>query len=321
MGDETPIGKISGTITLTDVPNPSPRVDISVKGDDSNYWDSLRGGHVTLNSDNYTNLSWSIPIYEDDNFLPSNVKFTLHVYPTDKDNNNYLFVDIPITPYIGNVNTCGINLGIVSIKSIKLSGTINITHNGQSVQYARIWARTTNNPYIGSTKYLISPTANTTWSMTVLAVNSDVTLDVTGRRNDDRHFYRYNISLVSVNNQDTSGIVINVGDIRTITMSGSISVTYKGQKVPYVDICAITQDNLLGYTTLSSPANGASWSITVEVPNSDENVFFYVSGYNKIDEYGSFEERLFKRENLSQISIYNQDKSGIVLNLGDITNY
>jgi len=200
-----------------------------------------------------------------------------------------------------------------------LSGTINITHNGQSVQYARIWANTTDGQFIGETT-LISPTANNTWSLTVSANNSDITFEVSGRGYDDWYFRKDNLSLVSVYNQDISGIGINVGDIRTINLSGTISVTYKGQQVPYVDISAWTQDEWLGYTNLSSPANGALWSITVEVPNSSEkNIFFNVSGSKY--EYSYMGESFFYRKYLSPVNVYNQNKSGINLNLGNITSY
>lgn len=131
-----PIGEISGTITLIDVPSPETWVSISVKNtDDGNWWWSNGGfrwwdnnSQIKLSSGNYTNISWSIPIYEDDRFSPSNGNFTLYVYA---DITGSFWVDIPITPYIGNVNTDGINLGTVSIKSITLNGTINVTHNGQ----------------------------------------------------------------------------------------------------------------------------------------------------------------------------------------------
>jgi len=105
--------------------------------------------------------------------------------------------------------------------------------------------------------------------------------------------------------------------IRTITLSGTISVTYNGQQVPYVVILAETQneygycDNLLGRTNLSSPANGISWSITMEAPSSVKTVYFDVACGNK-------DGWLF-RDYFSPVSVYNQDKSGIALNLGNIT--
>jgi hypothetical protein len=113
---------------------------------------------------------------------------------------------------------------------------------------------------------------------------------------------------------------------RTITLSGTISVTYNGQQVPNVSITAWTPDGygykdpLIGGTSLSSPANGASWSITMEVPDSAKTVYFNVSGDNK-NVYDFSDETLFYRQYLSPVSVYNQGKSGIVLNLGDMTNY
>jgi len=207
---KTQIGEISGTITLTDVPNPAPQVNISVHNSDNKHWWWSGSEYINFSSDNFVNLTWSIPIYEDDGFSPSNGKFTLHVYPTDDDYG--YFVNIPATPYINNVNTGGINLGTFSIKPITLSGTINITHNGQPVKYVDIWARNADGHSIDFT-VLDLPAANAPWSMTVSAVNSDVTFDVYGRGNDGEFFYRESLSHISVYNQDKSGIVLNLGDI------------------------------------------------------------------------------------------------------------
>jgi len=314
------IGEISGTITLTDVPSPAPRVQISVHNYfDNNHWWKSSSEFINLSSDNSANLTWSIPVYEDDGFSPSNGNFTLYVYPTDKDNNNYFFVDIPITPYINSANTNWINLGTVNINSITLSGTINFTHNGQPVQDTYISAWTTDKQLIGLT-LLDSLTANALWSMMVSVINSDVIFFVFGIGNDGWFFYKDNLSPVSIYGQDISGIAINVGDIKTITLSGTISVTYKGQQVPSVFIRVSTQDYTLhDDIIISSPANGASWSITLEVPDSEKTVYFDVSGYTK-NKNGFINERLFSIKNLSPISVYNQDISGITLNLGDITD-
>jgi len=311
------IGEISGTITLTDVPNPAPQMFIRVSNHyDNNHWSS-RSEFINLSYDNSVNLTWSIPVYEDDGFSPSNGNFILYVIPTDIDDidiDKFFWVDIPITPYISSANTNGINLGTVSIKSVTLSGTINITHNGQPVQYAFISARNVDGQSIGFS-FLDLPVANAPWSMTV-AANSNVTFGVWGHGNDEWHYEKRNLSPIHIYEQDISGIAINVGDIKTITLSGTISVTYKGQQVPLVYIEPSTQDYIWqhDYVDLSSPANGASWSITVEVPASTKTVYFDVLGCNK-------DEILFGRLNLSPISVYNQDISGITLNLGDITNY
>jgi len=312
------IGEISGTITLTDVPNPAPRVQISVHNFDNNHWWSS-SEYINLSSDNSVNLTWSIPVYKDDGFFPSNGKFTLYVHP--KGDSEYYKVNIPATPYINNVNTGGINLGTVSIKSVTLSGTINITHNGQPVKYANIFADDADGQLIGSTR-IDSPATNAPWSMTVAAINSNVTFWVFGRvnGNDKWLFDRNNLSPISVNSQDISGISINVGDIKTINISGTISVTYEGQKVPIVYISVLTQDDLwLDGVSVSSPVNGASWTITLEIPDSEKTVCFSVLGYTKAKN-GHIDEELFYRYNLSPISVYNKDISGITLNLGDITD-
>jgi len=322
------IGQISGTITLTDVPTPAPRVYIDVKDidDDGNGW-WIRGGsqwfdngtQINLSSGNYTNISWSIPIYENDHFSPSNGNFTLYVR-NDKDINNSFSVDVPFTPYIDNANADGINLGTVSIKSITLSGMINITHNGHPVKYVNIWARNINGELIGLA-FLDEPTPTMSWSMTVQAI-TDVFFDVDGCGNDEWYFSKENITPINVNNQDKSGIALNVGDMRTITLKGTIFVTCNGQKVPKVRIIACTQDGYgngdsIGWTEFFSLAKRTSWSITIEASDSAKTVDFDVTGGNKYGFMGK-DEALFYREHLSPVIVSNKDKSGIVLNLGDI---
>jgi hypothetical protein len=329
---KTPIGEISGTITLSDVPNPAPKVYISVVNFDyGNFWGSSGSyqwwndnTQINLSSGDYANISWMIPIYEDDCFSPSIGNFSLYVI-VDEDINHSFNIDIPTTPYIGSVNTGRINLGTVSLKSITLSGTINITHNGQPIQHTSINARTTDGKLLSST-WLDSPTSTAPWSMMVSAINSDVIFGMSGCGNNEWYFYRDNLSQVSVYDQDKSGIFLNVGDIKTITLSGTISVTYNGKKVPNVSINSMIQDesiyDFFGSTNLSSPANGTSWSIMMEAPASTKTVYFNVTGGNKnihgfIDGDGTF----FYRKFLSPVSVYNQDISGIILNLGNITNH
>jgi tetratricopeptide (TPR) repeat protein len=312
IGDKGPqIGEISGTITLTDVPSPAPKVNISVSGKiSSKNWRS-KSSQIKFSSDNYTDLLWSIPIYENDRFSPSNGRFTLHVWPVN--NINSFSVDVPITPYISSTNTGGINLGTVSIKSITLSGTINLTHSGQPVQSVSIMAHTYNR-IIGSTS-LISPASTAPWSMMIPVISSDVTFEVIGTGNDKWHFSKNKILTVRIYGQDTSGISLNIGDMRTITLNGTIYVAYNWQQVPNVRIIAWAGSEYSGGSVmLYSPANGASWSITLEAPDSAKAVNFNISGYNK-------DEMLFVRQYLSSVSIHNQDKSGIVLNLGDMTDY
>jgi len=220
-GGRLQTGEISGMITLTDVLSPVPRVSIWGKSDDIFFKWWIRDSDIKLNSGNYTNLSCSIPIYEDDSFFLSNCNFSLFVYPTGS--NNMFWVQIPTTSYIGSANASGINLGTVSIKSITLSGTINIAHNGQPVKVG-IEAINTDGQFIGLT-YLDSPAVNAPWSIMVSAINSDVTFSVysfSGPSSgpigvidlgDEWDFFRVGLSPVSVNNQDKSGIVLNLGNI------------------------------------------------------------------------------------------------------------
>jgi len=224
-----PIGEISGTITLTDVPSSAPKVYISVKNtDNSNWWHSKSGvmglngsGRIDLISGNSTNLSWSIPVYEDDGFSPSNGYFTLHVSPAGNGIDSF-WVDIPTTPYIGSVNAGGIDLGTVSINSITLNGTVNLAHNGRPVQWVHIQAKTADGKLVGLSRPLSSYTANEPWSITMPAINSDVTFWVFGVGNDEWLIDRGSILPVSAGKSE---IALNAGDISPITPIDTTPVT------------------------------------------------------------------------------------------------
>jgi hypothetical protein len=318
-GYGTQIGTITGTITLTDVPSPAPRVTISVNGGDnySRWWGDSR---ITFSgSGTVSNISWSIPIYGENGFSsPSTGNFRLYVQSSGS--NRDFTIEIPTKPNIDNENANVGSLGTVSIKTITLSGTINLTINGQPVPYVEIALDTTDGQYwIGSTE-LNAPGTNAPWSITLPAINATVYLRVAGyksRNNREQIFYRElkdENQLITVSRANVSGITINLGNIQTVTLSGTINVTYNGQRVPNVEIRASYYDG--GYknswTQLSSPGNNAPWSMTMEVPASPQEVSFSVGGYGSNGGNWLFHESVTPA---SPVQISNQNVTGISLTL------
>jgi len=135
----TKIGEIKGTITLTEVPNPAPLVYISVKSSNA-YWYSNKS-RINLKSGSgvITDINWSIPIYDEDNFSPSNGSFTLYVRPAGSKNESQ--INIPVTKYISGVNSNVGNLGPVSINYIGsnvIPLTANTWKNGSIIKYGDV---------------------------------------------------------------------------------------------------------------------------------------------------------------------------------------
>jgi len=215
--ERSQIGTITGTITLTDVPNPAPQVRIQVEGGDYDGWWYGDSRLTISGSGTVSNISWSIPIYGDDGFSASEGRFILWV-----GNNNGFRVNIPTTPQINSANESGISLGTVSIRSITLSGTINVTCNGQPVPYVRIGAIDSSDwswNYLGSTD-LRSPSANAAWSITVAAITSDnIIFNLKGYPNSQMNWKdllfdeQLETPVVSVSGANVSNINLNAGDI------------------------------------------------------------------------------------------------------------
>jgi hypothetical protein len=205
----TQIGEITGTITLTDVPSPVPEVCIYVSGGDIriNRW-SVSGQINLPESGTFSDISWSIPIYDNDGFFPSNGEFNLIVQPAGSDND--FWIDIPTTPYISSANANVGSLGTFSVKSVTLSGTITVTVDGQPVPDICIGA-------YGEEGFcfinLVSPANGASWSMPFAANNSTVTFSVICWQRD---FFLENLQtpvVVTISGTDVSGIVLDVGDI------------------------------------------------------------------------------------------------------------
>jgi hypothetical protein len=208
------IGEITGTITLTDVPNPAPQVYISVSGyEESNGWQS-NISQINLDSDNYTNISWSIPVYRDNYFIPSDGNFCLHIQQPDSDDGFNIYIQTP-TPYISNANNDVGSLGSVSLKTITLSGTINVTFDDEIVPYVEIGAETSQYSWISYTR-ITSPSSGASWSIKMPGFSSptQISFRVIGYDSNNKLLFNKVVyEEASVHNTDKSGININLGNI------------------------------------------------------------------------------------------------------------
>jgi hypothetical protein len=169
-------------------------------------------------------MNWSFPVYgKQENswgtwgFEPSETSFSLLVL-SETAQNGYE-VPIPITKKINNAKENVGSLGTVSIKSVKLSGTINVTYNGEPVPYIEIYAIWDVHGALEMT-YLLSPEPNALWSILLEESNTirDITFQIYGATKQDfapseMLFDEYTSEPVLVSNTNVPNIVINLGDI------------------------------------------------------------------------------------------------------------
>jgi hypothetical protein len=160
-------------------------------------------------------LNWSLPVYE--SFKPpSQAAFSVIVLPGDSL--NAYTVAVPTPKAISDVNANVGNLGTVSVRGVTLSGTINVTYNGQLVPYIEIYAIDDGSALLGTT-CLFSPEPDAAWSVTFGSINSNktVTFQVFGysEKNGTILVDKYattNSPVRVIDNQSVPGIVLDVGD-------------------------------------------------------------------------------------------------------------
>jgi hypothetical protein len=207
------IGEITGTITLTDVPSPAPQVYISVSGGEG-WWQS-NISQINLDSDNYTDLSWSIPIYRNNYFSPSDGNFCLHIQLAGSDNGFDIYIQTQTPIYIDDENADVGSLGTVSLQTIILSGTINVTYNYETIPYVEIGADTYQHDWISYTR-IDSPASDAPWSIKLPGFSSptQISFRVIGYdTNNELLFNKVVYYEPSVYNVYISGIDLNLGNI------------------------------------------------------------------------------------------------------------
>jgi hypothetical protein len=211
------IGNITGSITLTGIFNPTPKVWIQGSTNSTYFWRPI--GKINMNKATGTaTLNWSMAVYGNFFEPPIENHFTLYVLP---NGSNYgLEVPVPtIVKTINNANTDVGNLGTVNIKSVSLSGTINVTYNGNPVPYIMLLAIREAGTTIQDT-YFSSPDPNTPWSMVLEPFNSErkIGFQIFGFSKEnptvsDMLFDEYeNYPVINVTTQDVSNIVLDLGN-------------------------------------------------------------------------------------------------------------
>jgi hypothetical protein len=132
-------------------------------------------------------------------------------------------------------------------------------------------------------------------------------------RSDSYEFFKY-IGYRQVYLTDLDKGDLNVGglgtvSLATITLSGTITVTYNGQTVPLVLIDAYAGSQFINSAKLPSPGTGEAWSLILPAFDSPTDITLQI--------YGEGEKSLFMRS--ESVSVSNTNVTVPPLNLGDIT--
>jgi hypothetical protein len=280
------VGYITGTLTFTGYTGQRPQVRINAEYFDGKggYWVEDWGGSYTVNADG----SFSIPFVQQ--FLTAlnagtlDLRFQLYIGSGNSQFSKRIEPMIQVTAsQLSNGNLNVGSLGTVSLASITLSGTISVTINGQPVPRVHI---STSGGYNNGSTTLTSPGTNAAWSITFPASNSpaNLTFYVYGYDSQgNRLFYRSEAASVSgVSNTNVSGVVINLGNITTTTLSGTVDVTIGGQKPYMVEIFTYTNQNnawssQIGDLYINNYASKPNtFSMTIETPDPGTTVYFRI---------------------------------------------
>ena len=207
-------------------------------------------------------------------------------------------------------------------KTVRLSGTINVTYDNKPVPNVEIGVDTPEQDWIKYTR-LNSPSSKASWSISLPVFNSPTIISFRVKGYDDNDALLFEEIKefdppISVYNKDVSKISLDLGDFSAkepIKLSGTIDVTYDNKPVHHVDIGVDTlEKDWIAYIGLDSPSSKAPWTISLPAFKSPTKISFRVQGYDEQN------KRLFNitQEFDTPISVFDSDVPGITLNLGNI---
>jgi hypothetical protein len=289
--DVDAVGHITGTISFTGYTGQQVRINAEFFGEyTGGNWVDSQGGRYTVNSDG----SFSIPFTQQ--FLTALKAGTLDLrLYLDIDSGSSQFSKriepmIKVTAsQLSNGNLDVGSQGPVSLASITLSGNISVTLNGQVIPRVQLYAWGSQN---GSTM-LTSPGSGAPWSITLPVFDSPANLNfvVYGYDSEWNQLIYKNtgITLSGVHNTNISGVAINLGNITTVTLNGTVNID--GQNPNYVNIGVIEKINDYTYSQIGSgyipnyDTSAHTWSISIETLPAGTEVYFRIEWRNSSGEW------------------------------------
>jgi hypothetical protein len=330
------IGQISGSITLTDIPTPRPGV-VRIYAENSLHEHYILSDWIDLSeaSGSSGTVDWTIPFYEGDEESSfwtglsgmQNIIFGVGWVPGEYESWVSVEIGSASLDMTNKDNVAAGHLGTASLATVSLGGTISLNVSGMpasefGVRFtAEIRQGNYYSGYPGTS--LALPAANARWSVFIprsLVLDSPrleavVMIEIFAKESESGYYsptiFDKMVWAGAVPISGNSNININE-TIRLITLSGAISYS-GGLPLAQVNITAHTQKVGLGHTYIDSLVSGASWLIAMEPLDTPTSVAFSVNGH------GSGSSNWFSRSDLAPTTVHNTSVSGIILDLGDIS--
>ena len=202
---------------------------------------------------------------------------------------------------------------------ITLSGTINVTYNGAPVPFIDIYLHDEEWEWYDYVS-LSSQGPNTMWSIKLesFQVPTEIHFTVEGydahEESEDRELlfdFEDIIDVITVFDKDIKNIPINLGNLEYYTLSGTITVTYNTEPVPYIGLYLFNEDHSLNqYLHLSSEGPNTPWSVIMGPFSGPTEIYFHIAGYENEDD----EEFLFNKDDEDidyGITVNGEDYDGI----------
>jgi hypothetical protein len=265
-------GSITGSVTLTNVPDSKPPVSIRAYyyRPGSNFSNAVDGRGTRYDVQN--GGSFSIPF--DQSFLSSleteaylTLSFTLTIgsgasqYTINLSQREITSSELSN----GTLNTG--NVGQAALASATLSGFLTVHDGGARIARVRIEAyrATGSYSYLGSLT-LFSPADNAPWSLTIPAQQGGaVGFYVSGYDASGNSMFSKEISpesTTAVSDQPITGIALAIGDAGAGRLSGTVSFTNMPSPAPYRIQIEAYYDNYIGDSSITVSGTTGAWAIT-----------------------------------------------------------
>ncbi|MHB9295438.1 hypothetical protein PilKf_01182 [Pillotina sp. SPG140] len=271
---------LSGTINATIDGNNALSISLSIYDGDT----SLGGTYISNYS---TNTDWTV-------YIPPVTRTTTLTFKADilksVDPNNgsgewYSDIDVTPNPTVTVTSTdtekTGINL-TAAVTSVTLSGSLNVSVDGETVTSVSIQARTTDtNTYLGSV-YYSSPIPET-WELSIPSSATERTVDVSVwfTTVSDEHYSGDTETVTLPAGQGKSDIALTA---RVLTVSGTFgTVSVDGNPPLRIQLMAFdastnpTGDGVGGgWLSDGAYSDNMAWSIPIHIKSGDPITLAYV---------------------------------------------
>ncbi|MDR2479506.1 MAG: hypothetical protein LBD48_09365 [Treponema sp.] len=256
------IGAITGTITLTNVPAQKPAVYIEVYNDDTGW--NPPGSQLDLSDISGSGtVNWSISLHQDDAFTGSITGYFCLWVAAGVSNGGYIIYIEQPKQLNGTTVNVG-SLGAFNLAAVHLSGTLNVTYDGNPVPQIRIYA-TTVEAWLGHLN-LKNPGPNAVWELPLPAFSapSPVFLNIEGYNNAGDILFTRTITVEDVYNTNKPGIAINLGNIDEASqqagkLHGTVTFTNMPNPAPAViHMAALYGDDYNGWNQIGDALSSVS---------------------------------------------------------------